>query len=85
MSGMKLSLYHYFSCPFCQLVHRVIDKLGLEVEKRDILESSARRRELVGATGRATVPCLRIEAEDGEVRWMHESRDIVAFLEELAA
>ena len=85
MHGMKLSLYHFFGCPFCQLVRRAIDKLGLEIENRDILESSERRRELVLATGRQTVPCLRVESGDGEVQWMHEARDIIDYLEELAA
>ncbi len=85
MTGMKLSLYHFFGCPSCQLVRRAIGELGLEIENRNILESSERRRELVDATGRQTVPCLRIESGDGEVRWMHESRDIIDYLEELAA
>ena len=85
MSPMKLALYHYFSCPFCALVRRALDRLGIQVEMRDILESSERRRELVEATGRQTVPCLRIESEDGEVEWMHESRDIIASLEALPA
>lgn len=85
MSAMKLSLYHYFGCPFCHLVRRAADGLGLEIEMRDILESSARRRELVEATGRQTVPCLRIESENGEIQWMHESRDIIEYLEKLAA
>ena len=85
MPGMKLSLYHFFGCPFCQLVRRAIDKFGLEIENRDVLESSERRRELVHATGRQTVPCLRIESADGEVQWMHESRDIIDYLREFAA
>lgn len=80
---MQLSLYHYFSCPFCTLVRRAIDQLGLRVELRDILESPDRRRELMEATGRQTVPCLRIESEDGEVEWMHESREIIAYLKTL--
>jgi glutaredoxin len=80
---MKLSLYHFQSCPYCLLVRRAIDELGLEVELRDILEDPARLRELVEATGRRMVPCLRIESEDGTVRWMHESRDIVDYLREL--
>ncbi len=85
MPGMKLSLYHYFACPFCHLVRRAIDRLGLEIEDRDILASSKYRRELVEATGRQTVPCLRIESGEGEVQWMHESRDIIDYLQELAA
>ncbi len=85
MPGMKLCLYHFFGCPFCQLVRRAIDKLDLEIENRDILESSERRRELVEATGRRTVPCLRIESGDGQVQWVHESRDIIDYLQKLAA
>jgi glutaredoxin len=81
---MKLSLYHYFGCSFCGLVRRAIEPLGLDVELRDILESSECRRELVDATGRQTVPCLRIESEAGEVEWKHESRDIIEYLRTLA-
>jgi glutathione S-transferase len=36
----------------------------------------------VKATGRQTVPCLRIERADGSVEWMHESEDINAYLKE---
>ena len=80
---MKLSLYHYFGCSFCHRVRQAIDQLGVEVELRDILSSSDCRRELVDATGRQTVPCLRIESEDGAVEWMHESSDIIAYLRQL--
>ncbi len=79
----KLSLYQYASCPFCGLVLRAVDALGLEVELRDVLAEPDRLQELVEATGRRTVPCLKIESEDGSVEWMHESRDIVSYLESL--
>ena len=36
-------------------------------------------RELLQATGRTTVPCLRIERGD-EVQWMFESMDIIRYL-----
>ena len=85
MNAKHLALYKYDSCPYCQLVMRAIGKLGLDIEMRDIRTHSGFRRELVEATGRQTVPCLRIEDESGNVRWMHESRDIVAYLEESAA
>ena len=80
---MKLALYHYLACPFCAIVRRAIDRLGLDVEFRDIHERSPRLRELVDATGRRTVPCLRIETPDGDARWMHESRDIIDYLRHL--
>jgi len=83
---MKLALYHYDSCPFCNIVRRAIDELGATVELRNIHSSSRVLNELVEATGRRTVPCLRIEPDDGEVRWMHESSEIVRYLrEQLAA
>ena len=79
-----LALYHFDSCPFCQMVRSAIDDLGLEVELRDVFENASYRDELVEARGRPTVPVLRITSPDGEDRWMPESRDIVHYLESLA-
>jgi len=59
-----------------------MSRLELDIELRDILQKREYREELFAATGRQTVPCLRIE-EAGEVRWMHESRDIIRYLETL--
>ena len=80
----RLALYHFVGCPFCTMVRREIDQLDLDVELRDIHESSACRNELVEATGRGTVPCLRVESDGGEVRWMHESARIGEYLRGLA-
>lgn len=80
---MKLALYHYDSCPFCESVRRVVREIDVPVEFRNIHENSSVRRELVEATGRMTVPCLRIESDDGEVSWMPESREIIRYLQEL--
>lgn len=74
-----LSLYAFPSCPYCRRVLRALEALDVEVELRDIHRDPERRRELVEATGRSTVPVLRIEDGDG-VRWLPESRDIVAYL-----
>ena len=85
---MALALYKYDACGYCQRVMRAIADLGLEdrVELRDTLVDTRWRKELVAATGQATVPVLRVEepSEEGEpeVRWLPESRDIVAFLYE---
>lgn len=84
MSTEGLSLYHYDSCPFCQRVRHALRQLGTEIELRNIHSDPGRRAELIEATGRQTVPCLRIE-EDRKVRWMHESADIVRYLEERLA
>jgi glutaredoxin len=76
-----LSLYHTPFCPYCVRVRATARRLDLDLPLRDIYESSAYLEELVEATGRQSVPCLRIEKEDGSVEWMHESEDIAAYLE----
>ncbi len=77
----KLALYHFDGCPFCAVAMAAIDRLGVDVELRDIFADNKYRDELVGARGRATVPVLRITSPDGEERWMPESRDIVRYLD----
>jgi len=77
----KLALYHFSSCPFCSMVRANIERLGINVELRDIFASAEYRDELIEARGRATVPVLRITSPNGEERWMPESRDIVSYLE----
>ncbi len=77
-----LALYHFNSCPFCMRVRDAASKLDLDLELRDIQRDADSREELMSATGRTSVPCLRIEDADGGVRWMHESLDIVDYLEE---
>lgn len=75
-----LSLYQFFACPFCTKTRRAIHKLNVNVEARDINKSPEFRQQLEQDGGRVKVPCLRIE-EQGEVRWMYESNDIISFLE----
>jgi glutaredoxin len=78
-----LALYTMGSCPFCWNVIRAIQRLGLEVEMRDVLAHPSARHELVEARGRSTVPVLRIQSPDGTVRWMPESQDIIHYLEHM--
>ena len=80
----KLALYHFDGCPYCSMVKSAINRLGIDVELRDISGSPQFCDDLVGARGRATVPVLRITSPDGEERWMPESRDIVTYLEGVA-
>ncbi len=77
----KLALYHFNGCPFCSMVRSAIDRLGINVELRDIFENPQYRDDLIKARERATVPVLLITSPDGEERWMPESRDIVHYLE----
>ncbi|MDQ7003834.1 MAG: glutathione S-transferase N-terminal domain-containing protein [Ghiorsea sp.] len=76
----KLSLYQYFTCPFCIKVRRHIRRLNLPMEYRDAqVRGGEHRNTLEQEGGAAKVPCLRIEA-DGKVIWMYESNDIIAYL-----
>lgn len=75
-----LALYSTPYCPFTFGVVSAIDRLGLDVEFRDIFSDPAHREALVTARGRARVPVLRITSED-EDKWMPESRDIIRYLE----
>lgn len=77
----RLILYHFEACPYCARVRRAIERLGIDVELRDVREEARYRDELIDARGRATVPVLRIISPQDEERWMPESRDIVNYLE----
>jgi glutaredoxin len=77
----KLTLYHFPSCPFCARVRAAIDRLGLDVELRDIRTDAKHWDDLVAARGRGTVPVLKIDSPDGTERWMPESADIIRYLD----
>ncbi len=77
-----LALYQYQSCPYCRRVRMAIDQLGIEIEMRDTLLNSGYGDEVVAATGRRTVPILQIRDVDGGIRWLPESSDIIAYLQE---
>lgn len=75
MSQPKLEYFYFDSCPFCQMVDRVIKELGVKVEYKNIQENQEHLDRLVQDTGRRTVPCLFI---DGKPK--HESADIIEWL-----
>jgi glutaredoxin 2 len=79
---VSLALYGYPECPFCRRVLDAIASLGIEVPFRDTMRDATHNEALYDATGRETVPVLRIEHRDGSVRWMPESLDIVRYLKE---
>ncbi|MBW3140435.1 glutaredoxin family protein [Ferrimonas balearica] len=76
----RYSLYQYDACPFCVKVRRALRRNNFNIELRDA-KQEPHRSELEAGGGRLMVPCLRIE-EAGEVRWMYESSDIIAYLEQ---
>jgi glutaredoxin len=77
----NLSLYQFYSCPFCIKTRRALHKLNLPIEKRNVSRGSPYRQELIDQGGKVQAPCLRIEKE-GEVQWMYESSDIINYLEQ---
>ncbi len=55
--------------------------LNIEFPMRNINADDRYREELVKNGGKQTVPCLRIEKQNGEIQWMYESMDIIAYLD----
>ena len=78
----ELALYYYETCAFCIRVIRVLERLRLKVERRNIRNVPAFREQLVKGGGRSTVPCLMIRKENGDIEWLYESQAIIDYLEE---
>lgn len=74
-----LALYQFNACPFCVKTRRTLHRLNVPVTLRDAKNDAVRRQELLEQGGKIQVPCLRIE-EQGEVRWLYESKAIGAYL-----
>ena len=78
----NLALYQFRLCPFCVKVRRAIRRLGLNIELRDALNDPRHKATLMEQGGEYKVPCLAITEADGKTRWLYESNDIIAWLEE---
>jgi glutaredoxin len=76
MSAPVLDFYYFESCPYCQRVITVINKLKIKVNWKDTMKDSANGKKLREVTGRTTVPCLFIDGEP-----MFESLDIMKWME----
>lgn len=76
---MDLALYYFPECPFCQLVLRKIDTLGLneKITFKNIHQDSEANAYHIQKTGRQTVPCLYVDDKP-----MFESSDICEWLED---
>lgn len=81
-ASKDLALYQFKACPFCIKVRKEIARLGLNIETRDAQHNPEHRSELEAGGGQVKVPCLKIQQEDGSVRWLYESDDIKAWLQE---
>jgi glutaredoxin len=72
-----LTMYVKTSCPYCALVLGVVEKLGLDVEQKNIADDTV-ASELIARGGKRQVPYL-IDTEKGVE--MYESSDIAEYLE----
>ena len=79
MSGM--SLYQFSACPFCVKVRRHMRRRSINIELRDARDNIEIKNELVREGGKHMVPCLRIETDAENVKWLYESNDICIFLD----
>ncbi len=74
---MKLDLYKFDTCPYCQRVMDYIKRSGrTDITMHDIHKSEEDRAYLIANGGKSQVPCLFI---DGKA--MYESADIIAWLD----
>ena len=76
-----LALYQFHACPFCVKTRRTLHRLNVPVTLRDAKNDEVHRQALLEHGGKIKVPCLRIE-EQGESRWLYESKAIIAYLNE---
>ena len=74
-------LYKTDLCGFCHRVRRFCAANEIDLPVVDVNHDRDAFRELLEATGRTTVPCLRIQRDD-EVEWMFESLDIMRYIGE---
>lgn len=81
----QFTLYQFAACPFCVKVRQASRKVGLPLAVKDAKRDLAARQALEQGGGRIKVPCLRIEDDAGDTRWMYESDDIIAYLNQQTA
>lgn len=73
---MKLELFMFDSCPYCQRVIRELQQSGrTDVELLNIHKDADARKRLVETGGKEQVPCLFIDGQP-----MYESLDIIDWL-----
>jgi glutaredoxin len=77
-----LALYQFEACPFCVKTRHAIRRLGLNIELRDARRNPGYREQLLTEGGKLQAPCLRIPEANGSARWLYESTDIIAYLQE---
>jgi glutaredoxin len=77
----NLSIYQFAACPFCVKVRRQLRKNTLNIELRDAKNNAMHKDELTKQGGKYKVPCLRIESDSGDTKWLYESDNIISYLQ----
>jgi len=83
LATQHLALYQYKTCPFCIKARREIKRKSLNIELRDVQHNPEYKRQLLEGGGQIKVPCLQIQNENGDISWLYESSDVVAYLRKL--
>jgi len=79
-STVNLSIYQFNACPFCVKVRRQLRKNSLNIELKDAKNNTKYKEELMREGGKYKVPCLRIETDTGDIKWLYESDSIISYL-----
>ena len=69
------ALFYKPTCGFCRKVTHYMETNGIDIELKNVNESSAIRDELIAIAGKTQVPCLVIDGKP-----LHESNDIIEWL-----
>lgn len=77
----RLSLYQFHACPFCVKTRRSLHRLNVPITLHDAKNDPVHRERLLTGGGKIKVPCLHIQ-EEGQSRWLYESKEIIAYLEQ---
>jgi len=80
-STREMAIYQFRACPFCVKTRRALRRMGLNIELRDARDNARWRAQLEQEGGKIQVPCLYLPDADGKARWLYESGDIIAYLE----
>ncbi|WP_336342941.1 glutathione S-transferase N-terminal domain-containing protein [Halalkalicoccus ordinarius] len=78
-----IQFYELDGCPFCAKVRTTLDDLGVEYETHSVPSSHGKRTEVEEISGQTEVPMI-VDPDNG-VEGMHESDDIVEYLNETYA
>ena len=76
-----LSLYQFKACPFCVKVRRHMRRRSIKIKLKDAKTDLAIKEELIREGGKYKVPCLRIEENNKDVRWLYSSDEVCRFLD----